>query len=54
MKSARAIPALREAIREKGLEEKTAVISDCGLPTQAVHTIDDDISSYFTTVLIAP
>jgi len=54
MKSARAIPALREAIREKGLEEKTAVVSDCGLPTQAVHTIDDDISSYFTTVLIAP
>lgn len=54
MKSARAIPALREAIREKGLTEKTAVVSDCGLPTQAVHTIDDDISSYFTTVLIAP
>lgn len=54
MKSARALPALREAIREKGLEEKTAVVSDCGLPTQAVHTIEDDISSYFTTVLIAP
>lgn len=54
MKSNRALPALREAIREKGLEEKTAVVSDCGLPTQAVHTINDDISSYFTTVLIAP
>lgn len=55
MKSTRALPALRQAIREKGLEEKTAVVSDCGLPTQSVHSIEDEnISSYFTTVLIAP
>ena len=55
MKPARALPALREKIREKGLQEKCCVVSDCGLPTQKIGSIEDeDIVSYFTTIIIRP
>lgn len=55
MKSTKALPELRTAIAERGLEKKTAVVSDCGLPSQSIHKItDEDIQSYFSTVLIRP
>ena len=55
MKSTKALPSLRAAIQKRGLEEKTTIVSDCGLPSQSIHTImDEDIKSYFSTVLIKP
>lgn len=55
MKSTKALPALRAAILERGLTDKTMVVSDCGLLTQSVHAItDEDIQSYFSTILIRP
>ncbi len=55
MKSTKALPYLRTAIQKRGLEEKTTIVSDCGLPSQRIHTItDEDIQSYFSTVLIKP
>ena len=51
----KALPSLRAAIQKRGLEEKTTIVSDCGLPSQSIHTImDEDIKSYFSTVLIKP
>lgn len=55
MKSRHALPSLREAITARGLEDRTAVVSDCGLPSQCIHAItDEDIQSYFSTVVIKP
>ena len=55
MKSTKALPALRTAIAERGLGEKTRIVSDCGLPSQSIHKIDDtDIQSYFSTVIMKP
>ena len=55
MKSTKALPSLRAAIADRGLEEKTRIVSDCGLPSQSVHRIDnEDIQSYFSTILIRP
>lgn len=55
MKSTKALPALRIALTDRGLEEKTMIVSDCGLPSQSIHKIDDtDIQSYFSTVIIKP
>lgn len=55
MKSTKALPSLRTAIQKRGLEEKTTIVSDCGLPSQSIHKItDEDIQSYFSTVLIKP
>lgn len=55
MKSRHALPSLREAIAARGLEDRTAVVSDCGLPSQRIHAItDEDIQSYFSTVVIKP
>lgn len=55
MKTTQALPTLRAAIAQRGLETKATVVSDCGLPTQRIHGIlDSDIQSYFSTVLIRP
>jgi precorrin-2 C(20)-methyltransferase len=55
MKPASSLPALRKKILEKGLQEKCRVISDCGLASQKIGSIEDeDIASYFTTILIRP
>lgn len=55
MKPASALHALRGMILEKGLQEKCCVVSDCGLPTQKISSIEDeDIVSYFTTIIIRP
>lgn len=53
MKPAHALPALREKILARGLQDRTRVVSDCGLPTEEIHAIEDEtIRSYFTTILI--
>lgn len=55
MKPASALPQIREKILRRGLQEKCQIVSDCGLPTQKVGSIsEDDITSYFTTILIQP
>ncbi len=55
MKSARALPVIREKIIQRGLQDRTSVVSDCGLPTQKIYSItDEDIHSYFTMIIIRP
>jgi precorrin-2 C(20)-methyltransferase len=55
MKPASSLPILRKKILEKGLQKKCRVVSDCGLPSQKIGSIEDeDIVSYFTTILIHP
>lgn len=55
MKPASSLPDLRRKILAKGLQGKTHVVADCGLPTQKISSIEDeDIVSYFTTIFIHP
>lgn len=56
MKSGRALPEVKRLLREQGLAERSALVSDCGLPTQRVYMDIDETTdeSYFTTILIAP
>ena len=55
MKTGKALPQVREALRRQGLYEKASLVQNCGLPTQVVcHSLDearDDIG-YFTTIVV--
>lgn len=53
MKPARSLPQIREKIHDKGLQNRTIVVSDCGMPGEKLCSIDDDTTtSYFTTLII--
>ncbi len=55
MKTGKAMVDARRAIQEAGLESKTMLVQNCGLPNQQVHhklsDASDDIS-YFTTIIV--
>ncbi len=55
MKSGRQLPQAAEALRQRGLLEKAAMVRDCGLPTEQVcrdltHLPQD--TGYFATVIV--
>lgn len=55
MKSGRQLPQAAEALRQRGLLEKAAMVRDCGLPTEQVcrdltHLPED--TGYFATVIV--
>ena len=55
MKSGRQLPRVQEALRQAGLYEKSVLVADCGLPSQAIYENLDDIREnpgYFTTILV--
>jgi precorrin-2/cobalt-factor-2 C20-methyltransferase len=57
MKSGGALEDVKKTLRDRGLRAKSAMVVDCGLPTQRIfEDIDEapDECSYFTTILIAP
>jgi precorrin-2/cobalt-factor-2 C20-methyltransferase len=56
MKSGQALPEMKRLLREQGLAERSALVSDCGLPTQRVFFNINEAAdeSYFSTILIAP
>lgn len=55
MKSGRQLPQAAEALRQRGLLEKAAMVRDCGLPTEQVcrdltHLPED--TGYFSTIVV--
>lgn len=56
MKSGRALPEVINLILSQGLGERSALVSDCGLPGQRVFVNIGEATdeSYFSTILIAP
>lgn len=55
MKSGRQLPRVQGALRQAGLYEKSVLVADCGLPSQAIYENLDDIREnpgYFTTILV--
>jgi precorrin-2/cobalt-factor-2 C20-methyltransferase len=56
MKSGSALGEIKQLLRERGLSERAALVSDCGLPTQQIcpDIADAPEGSYFTTILISP
>ncbi len=56
MKSGRALSEVKRLLSEQGLAERSALVTDCGLPTQRAFSDIDEAGdeSYFTTILIAP
>ena len=55
MKSGRSMPAAVAALERHGLAERSAMVADCGLPTQQIfhsmRNLPEDIS-YFATVIV--
>ncbi len=56
MKSGRALPEIKRLLHELNLAERSALVADCGLPTQRAFTDIDEAADegYFATILIAP
>lgn len=56
MKSGHELTEVKRLLYEQGLAERSALVTDCGLPTQRIFTNIDEATdkSYFTTILIAP
>ena len=55
MKSGRQLPQAAEALRRKGLLEKSAMVRDCGLPTEQVCrdlSCLPENTGYFATVIV--
>ena len=55
MKSGRTLPKVAEALQEKGLLDKAAMVQDCGLPTEAVCTDLSNLpekTGYFATIIV--
>lgn len=55
MKSGRSMGAVAAALKRHGLSEKSAMVADCGLPTQQVFATMEALPekiSYFATVLV--
>lgn len=55
MKTGKALPAVRAALKEQGLYEKASLVQNCGLPTEKVcRTLDEaeDGVGYFTTIVV--
>ncbi len=55
MKSGKALPAVRQALKDAGLLEKASMVQNCGLPNQKVfETLEEsgDETGYFTTILV--
>ncbi|MFI3312908.1 MAG: SAM-dependent methyltransferase, partial [Eubacteriales bacterium] len=55
MKTGKAMVDARTAIVEAGLEKKTMLVQNCGLPTEQIHHNLADASndiSYFTTIIV--
>lgn len=54
MKAGRRLPQVVEALRKRGLLERSALVQDCGLPTEVVCTDLEQVESagYFTTVVV--
>lgn len=55
MKSGRQLPQAAEALRQRGLLDKAAMVRDCGLPTEQVcrdltHLPED--TGYFSTIVV--
>ena len=57
MKTGRAMPAVRAAIRRAGLADRTQLVQNCGLPDEKIcrrlEEASDEIS-YFTTMIVKP
>lgn len=55
MKSGRTLPKVAEALQEKGLLDKAAMVQDCGLPTEAVCADLSNLpekTGYFATIIV--
>ncbi len=55
MKSGRSMPATAAALARAGVAQKSAMVADCGLPTEQVfHSMEDlpEEISYFATVIV--
>ncbi|MDD3192992.1 MAG: precorrin-2 C(20)-methyltransferase [Oscillospiraceae bacterium] len=55
MKTGKAMPQVRQALRQAGLYEKTGLVQNCGLPDEKVcRSLDeaDDQPGYFTTMIV--
>lgn len=55
MKSGRSMPATAAALARAGLAQKSAMVADCGLPTEQVFRSMEDLPeeiSYFATVIV--
>ncbi|MEG1524582.1 MAG: precorrin-2 C(20)-methyltransferase [Clostridia bacterium] len=57
MKSASALPRVKQAIEAAGLSDRTSLVANCGLPDQRVYPCiadSGDNEGYFATILIKP
>lgn len=55
MKTGKALPQVRQALREQGLYEKASLVQNCGLPDQKIcRSLDEaeDGVGYFTTIVV--
>lgn len=55
MKTGKALPEVRQALRRQGLYEKASLVQNCGLPNQKIcRSLDDaeDDAGYFTTIVV--
>ncbi|WP_458861649.1 precorrin-2 C(20)-methyltransferase [Acidaminobacterium chupaoyuni] len=55
MKTGKAMPLVRRALKERGLYEKASLVQNCGLPEQHIcRSLDeaDDSIGYFTTIVV--
>ena len=55
MKTGRAMPQVRQALRQAGLYEKTGLVQNCGLPEEKIcRSLEeaDDQPGYFTTMVV--
>lgn len=55
MKTGKAMAEVKKILKERGLEEQTMAVQNCGLPDEVVcrslNEISDDLG-YFTTMII--
>ncbi len=55
MKTGKALPQVRQALREQGLYEKASLVQNCGLPDQKIcRSLDEaeDGVGYFTNIVV--
>lgn len=55
MKTGKAMPEVKRALKEAGLYEKASMVANCGLPDEQVcYSLDDaaEDAGYFTTILV--
>ena len=55
MKSGSAMASTAQALERQGLADKSAMVADCGLPTEQIFQTMEDLPekiSYFATVIV--